>query len=778
MTGARDRWIPWALGLVAGLLAVAFYRDFIFDAAAMLYGDDMVNEGYQLRSFGVEEIRSGRGFPLWNPFIYGGQPYLAILPGPVFYPTSLLYLVMPLFRAIGWTFVAHTFLSPLFAYFAARSLGLERVPAAVTGLAFMLTGFVVSTLYGGHDGRMFAMVLIPLAFGLLERGLASDRVEWFLGLGAVVALQIFTPHVQLMYYSSLALTLYAAGRIVQRARAEKDGAATALRLAGWWALAFLVAGLLGAAQLLPTVHILDVAVRGVTGAGGYEFASSWALPPQEISALFLPDLIGSLDTYWGTNPFKLHTEYLGAVPVALALIALTGLRRDARVALVATTLILCLAFALGAATPVHRIAYFAVPFVRQFRAPSMMLGPATLMVALLAGLGWQRVLQARRGETEISWSWVIGLTAPLVVLGFAAAVSPSGLQRWVRTTWFAVDWSRQAAPEASAALRGGGWLLFLGAGCTVGAAWTVARRRAPAWVLAVLLAILVADLWRVDARYVRTVDPALLFPVDPIVETLQGEMAVGERAFLAPGLTRYGPGELAVHRLPSVTGIGKFRLEWYERFTGGLGMANVGTVAALGLLDVSHVVADPGLAAELLEPAAGSTRGVAYRLTADVPHAFFPASVAAVGDTAEALRRVLGADPRESAVVEAETAPAAGAGSATIRRYEPNEIVLDVEATTAGLLFLSEVYYPAWRAWVDEDEVDVLRTNVAFRGVEVPEGRHEVRFRYSPSEFRTGFLLSGGTAVGMALALLVAIRWRRRPSVGSARRPGEEGRGE
>ena len=115
---ARLRSIPieWWFVALAGVLTAVFYREFIMDSGSMLYGDDMVNEGYQLRSFGVAELRSGRGFPLWNPFVYGGQPYLAILPGPVFYPTSLLYLALPLFRAIGWTFVLHTFLSALFAY--------------------------------------------------------------------------------------------------------------------------------------------------------------------------------------------------------------------------------------------------------------------------------------------------------------------------------------------------------------------------------------------------------------------------------------------------------------------------------------------------------------------------------------------------------------------------------------------------------------------------------------------------------------------------------------
>ncbi len=744
----------WAFAGLAAVLVMIFYREFILDGSLMLYGDDMVNEGFQLRSFGVDEIRSGRGFPFWNPFVYGGQPYLAILPGPVFYPTSLLYLVMPLTRAIGWTFVLHTFLSAVFAYLAGRSIGMDRVPAAVSGLAFMSTGFVVSTLYGGHDGRMFAMVLIPLAFTMLERGLDSGRVAWFLGLGLVVALQIFTPHIQLMYYSSLALTLYAAMRIGQRARAE-GGVRMALPLAAKWALAFLVAGLVGAVQLLPTLQILDVAVRGGAGESGYAFASSWALPPQEITALFLPDLIGSLGSYWGSNPFKLHTEYLGAVPIGLAVIALTGFRRDSRIVPLAVTMLVCVLFALGSATPVHRLAYYVVPFVKQFRAPSMMLGPAALMVALLAGLGWQHVLDARRGEREVALGWIAALVGPVLFLALAAAIAPEGLLRWVRTAWYPVDWTRTAAVSPADALRSNGWFVLVGVGGALGLAWVVSRRRLAEWSVAFLLLVLIADGWRVNDRYLRTVDPEAVFPSDPVIKHLRSELQPGERAFPLPGLTGYGPSELSVHRIPSVTGIQKFRLEWYERFTGGLGLQNVGSRAALGLLDVGFVVAGTGLTADALALEVEGQRGSAYRVLSDVPHAFFPRRVEAIADTAEALRRVLAADPLDLAVVEGDVAPAAGEGMARIRTYTPNEIVLDVEATRGGLLFLSEVYYPAWEARVDGERVDVVRTNIAFRGLVVPSGAHEVSVRYSSAEFTLGFAVSGVTATVVVVWILL-----------------------
>ena len=406
MTDERFRPPPWVLfSGVSVLLTILFYRDFVFGPETMLFGTDMLDQAYQLRKFGVEEIKSGRGFPLWNPFVYGGLPYLAVLPGPVFYPTSLLYLLMPLHRAIGWTFVLHTALGGIFAYAAGRSLRLGPWASAVVGLAFMFTGMVVSTLYGGHDGRMFVMVLVPLAFACLERGLQTGRPGWFVGMGLVVAMQVFTPHVQLMYYSSLCLSLYALLRIVEVLRGEEVGGPGAGRLLAWFSFGFVIAALIGSAQLVPTWRILEIAVRGGTGESGYPFAASWALPPQEVTALFLTDLIGSLGTYWGTNPFKLHTEYLGIVTVVLALLGLTGIRTDLRVRNLGAIAVLCLLFALGAATPIHRLMYAVIPFVSRFRAPSMMLGPGALFVALLAGIGWQRVLDAdRESGSPLSWT--------------------------------------------------------------------------------------------------------------------------------------------------------------------------------------------------------------------------------------------------------------------------------------------------------------------------------------------------------------------------------------
>src|SRR5665213_2212517 len=71
---------------------------------------DQYNAGFQFREFAAQSLRAGHGFPLWNPFIQGGLPYVAAMHGDIFYPTFLLRLIMPTDLAMTWEFPIHLFL--------------------------------------------------------------------------------------------------------------------------------------------------------------------------------------------------------------------------------------------------------------------------------------------------------------------------------------------------------------------------------------------------------------------------------------------------------------------------------------------------------------------------------------------------------------------------------------------------------------------------------------------------------------------------------------------
>ncbi|MDE2880135.1 hypothetical protein [Candidatus Palauibacter soopunensis] len=790
--GGRDYTVWWFLG-GAALVTLFFYRDFVFHPERLLYGSDMLFEGISLRRFYVDEILAGRGVPLWVPHVYGGMPFVAILPGPIFYPSTILYFLLPLHRAIGWTFVLHTFLSGAFGYFLGRSFRLRPASAAVCGASFLLAGYVTSHLFGGQDGRMFTMTLIPLALGLLNRGLERNEFRWFAGLAFVIATQTFSAHVQMMYFSSLALAAFFVYHLAFRLPRPASGEArwkAYVRPVAWFTLANVAAVLIAAPQFFPTLTVLEHVTRAA-GERGYEFAASWALPPQELTAFFLPDLIGSLPgSYWGQNPIKLHTEYLGAVPLAFAILGISAgfgraLDRDHRrvVWFLAGAGLLGVLFALGAATPVHRIAYALLPMMSSLRAPSMMLGPVTVFVALLAAYGWEAALNRRAaagaGETPDDGTgtntggrrppWpVLLLGGPILVLGAAAVLNPRGLANFALLSWYPEGWPRQPSVVAIDALRLNGLFLLAGFGLAWGAARGVARHRFGAWTLAVVLAFGIMDLWRVDARYLRVQDADAALAADPVIETLHENAGPGARVW-APSLAgptpNYRPNELAYYGVTSASGLQKFLLRPYARLVGGI-TPDEGLLRNPVVRELLHVryLITPG-AQESAESIADAGGRHLYEFPSELPYAYFPAAIEMVGDTAAAVARTLEvSDPAGLTIVEGREggeAPAAGQGSASLVRYEPDRVVLEVVADRAGLLAVSEIHHERWKAFFDGEEAVVWRVNTAFRGVEVPSGRHELVFEYRSPPFSLGVWVSLLTILGLTTSILIS--WRRRP---------------
>ncbi|MEJ2151397.1 MAG: hypothetical protein P8Y29_00255 [Gemmatimonadota bacterium] len=117
-----SRRVGWLFLIALTIAVLGFFGSFVTDRNAVMFGTDMLSQAYQSRSFAVEQVKAGGGLPQWNPFVFGGLPYLSTLPYPVYYPTSLLYFAIPLHRAIGWGFVLHVILAGALMYGLVREL--------------------------------------------------------------------------------------------------------------------------------------------------------------------------------------------------------------------------------------------------------------------------------------------------------------------------------------------------------------------------------------------------------------------------------------------------------------------------------------------------------------------------------------------------------------------------------------------------------------------------------------------------------------------------------
>ena len=142
----------------------------------MLYGSDTLALGYMVREFYANAV-SGGSFPLWNPIILGGTPFVESLAGgdSLYPPSALLLFLMDPYRALGWKLVLHVFLAGIFMYGWIRCLGLSKPSALLAGLAYGLAPFMVSLVLGGQDGKIFLVALTPLLFWVTE---SFSRSRW------------------------------------------------------------------------------------------------------------------------------------------------------------------------------------------------------------------------------------------------------------------------------------------------------------------------------------------------------------------------------------------------------------------------------------------------------------------------------------------------------------------------------------------------------------------------------------------------------------------------
>jgi hypothetical protein len=94
-----------------------------------------------------------------------------------------------------------------------------------------------------------------------------------------------------------------------------------------------------------------------------------------------------------------------------------------------------------------------------------------------------------------------------------------------------------------------------------------------------------------------------------------------------------------------------------------------------------------------------------------------------------------------------------------------NRIEMDVQVDSkdmgGSLLVLTQSDYPGWRAWVDDEEVEILQTNFALQGIVVPDGFHHVNFIYRPNLYGLDLVLTSLGLMGVIIVLILPLMIKR-----------------
>lgn len=752
---------------------------------------DQYIAGYAFRLFGAQSLAAGHGFPLWNPYIFGGLPYVAAMHGDILYPTFLLRMIMRTDLAMTWGFAIHLFLAGIFTYGFMRAWGFGFFSSLFGGTAYLLSGQIASLASPGHDGKLFVSALFPLALWMLVRGIRDGR-QWAWGVLAItVGLAVLSPHPQLLQYMLLGAGAFA----VFVAFSDHEGTGRlptkiAVRRLAYALGAVAIGMLIGAVQFMPVIEYTPWSPR-VGGRGGYSFSTQFSMPIEEFFNTYLPQFTGMLGNYWGRNGIHLHSEYLGASVLLLAGAAFGATKRLGFRAFWLGTTIVSALWAMGSATPFYHLVYALVPGTKYFRAPSTIFFMTSFAVVMLAAVGVERAL-ARRVGMRYVLSWGIGAAA-------IAALASGGLLTNVAQSIAASFAGSQLYEQVQAnntALIIGAWRSFFFVALTCAVLFGIWRNHLSLRAAAIAFVVIGAvDLLSIDHSYWSFSPPASqLFATDSAIAYMQRQPEPGRVLPLPatsassrsdPYLTGDG---FMVHDIRSVDGYHGNELGAYQLLGGKTSpttqYANLLNPEFWRLTNLRYIYTDidaPDLtqafATQFKRPditftrVAGPVRNAAgsmiYLLqpSQNDPYAWV-ATAAVKAPEAQTLPTVLDQrfNPAEVAVFDTSakvptvtltTAPPASDITTHVTTYAPGHVVMDLSAPApqGSALVVSENYYPGWRATVDGKPVPAIgRADVSLIGVALPAGAKHIELTFDDPAYERGKIV---TLIAIALALLL-----------------------
>jgi len=729
--------------IVLLLAALGFFWRILFtpDAWKPAGGGDLVSFLFPIYRFAAANLSAGN-LALWNPHLYVGAPFLADMQTGLFYPPNLLlFLISPTFayKALEWMAVLHIFLAGLFMFLCLRYLEPSR-PLRIPAALFGAVAYMFSDMFVVHFGNLNLIAVaawLPLIFLLFWRALRTRRPGLAVGAGVAFGLSTLEGHLQITLYIGLALAVVTVAEAALSGRSRRGWGWSLLLLA----LTAAVAIGLSALVLLPALEYTRLSPRAELA---YKDAARYSLMPGLLGEMLVPALFGSREPslYWGVWD-RVAAGYLGIFSLILAGLALL-LRRGRRVGLFLALAIVAFLLALGGESVVHGWAYLLLPGFGQLRAPARAILLLDFALAALAALALDRLLSPldRQARTVFRGAWrgLLWFSGAAMVIGSAWAYL---------TIYQAQDRDPVLFWRVSAAGSGVIFaLLMLGASL----AWLAARRsgrvrrRALGWLAVGLIFV---DLASVGAYTdLGNKPPTSGYDHPQIVEFLRADPSLFRIDSRTDAWGVWQPNLALLAGFYDVGGIDNplvvADMARYLEGTGGRSSRLYDLLGVRYVLGSKDVTLDWNKFSLAFE---GDPTVNVYRNESPLPRAFVvhQSIVATDHEDAWALIHRDDFDPAMAVVLEGGQllkGPAIAEDRVQVVRYEPNALEIELETGAEGYLFLSDPFYPGWKAELDGEPTTLLRANYAFRAVQVPSGSHRVTMTFRPGSWVAGLAIT------------------------------------
>ncbi len=645
---------------------------------------DPVRQIIPWRKLAIEQVKES-GKPGWNPYSFSGTPLDANNQAAPYYFLNILFFVFSFENAWTLLIILQPILAGVFMYLFLFNRKLS-IPAALLGsISFAFSGFMVSWLEWGTIGH--ALLWLPLILYAIDKISyhSSAFYSWILLFSLISSLT--AGHIQTAFYVILFSLFYSIYK---------------LRRISFIVMIFCTVGIFSYILLQPFIANFFYATRIYDNDAWQK--EGWFVPVVHLVQFFAPDFFGNPATgnYWGVWNYAELTGYIGVVSMIFAIAAI-GYTRKWSIALLGILLLMV-------QNPISMLPYwFHIPVVSVLQ-PTRLMGIAGFVFCVLAAYGFDYFLRTIRFPKKSI------LLSGLIYTGL---------------------WVYAAVAGNDVAIRN---LIFPTGIFIITVMFIYFRKYVPAIIFVIILSL---DILRFAWKFTPFTDPSLFFPMSNSIEFLKQDPDIFRIASVDDRLMP--PSVEVYYGLESIAGYDPVNSADYERFIAVMQMGpevtppygfnriiqpkNI-TSPLFHLLNVKYVlsldeVKNPGFEKVFEE---GSTK--IYINENNLSRAYFVSNVV-VKRRDDILSSL--SDPKNVAYTEEDVGVHNGqpAGSVIISQYNNNSITLKTDTDREGFLFLSQIFHPGWRAYIDGSQVKIYRTNYIFSGIVVPAGAHTIGLEYN-----------------------------------------------
>ena len=755
--------------------------------------------------------------PLWSNSMFGGMPaYQTTGVGGFEYSVGWINQLLTLRLAEP---ISLFFLASICFYFLAQVLGFNTIISIIGALGYSYATYNPIIVSIGHITKMHSIAYLPLFIGSLLVLYQKKYLLGGILTSVATVLLIQGNHIQIDYYGVLIAIFMSVYFLIIWIKNKEY--THILKTLGIGLTAGIIGLAVNAPLLLSTYEYGKESIRGgsklitkdskTTSTGlNKDYALSYSMYKSEPLVLMFPNIYGGgsdpnavdpanskaietlqqmqpqvaqqlqsfLSFYWGGIGFTAGPPYVGVIICFFALLGFS-VKENKHKWWIAATIIL--SFLLSAGSYLESFNVFIlnnIPFYNKFRAPSMIMVIPTLLLGIMALYGMAEIatetsLKNITKKYKLSFILIGIILLSVLSIYFTSDFKSDSERNLIEQIAKIPDANQRAAFETPARdlvnaiatdrkgmIEGDVVKFFIYLLLIFALVFLAIKKVINQTILLIGFGVLsMIDLFQVNLKYLKSdsfieaTENENAFALSPIDIALKKDTTQYRVLDMRGGINNaFNGGAIVAYNHKTVGGYHAAKLSIYQDLIENQWYKFPNCMPTMNMLNTKYVIS-------------GNLENDTIPNKDALGNVWFVKGIQFEKGPAEVMQRLDNFNPKDTAIIEQKdkieslnNLESDENASIALVNNKNDEINYTSSSTKKQFAVFSEIYYNlGWKAYIDNVETPIVKTNYVLRGLVVPAGNHAIRFEFKPTTIKNSIIASTFASILLWLGIVAMI---------------------